>query len=529
MVFFSLFVIGAVILGAGAMLSPAWPSKEPRIGLSATFILSIIAGGAVWWTELFGWDTLIIDYLLFGIVSLVILGGTLSRGGGENSEAGWPSRGDLAFLGLALLICMMPLFVLRLPLGEAAASDALITLAVRESGSFTSLAPYYPETRGFAPPAFHALAAYLSQALRQGIPTIHMALGSLIAFLCVWTVYDLGAEIRDKRLGRAMAVALLGSFGMPGLLWQSYYSQLMGVLFAFAFLTYALRYYRQHKVADMVAAGLMLGMVLYASPMLFALCLVGYYLGIFLLNMPMRQPSKTVTQWTVYSQLGLWFGLVVVVLFGTGIWITKNWDYLNETYYMVLGDYYTLSDDKSTWVQAFYALSASILGGYGLAKLSKHFEPGKYAYWFMGIAVAGIIGIVFYLDATVHESTTENDMAAMQWIKDNTPEEILILNHPHDLGWMLRYEEFTSTLWVTSYGERKSIFSAKYTCFVSCPYGADIVDFWVSPTSSQNVLYSNNIDYVLIPDGLDFPQAVEGLRLVFEEGGARVYEVAGEE
>src|SRR5262249_53732332 len=146
----------------------------------------------------------------------------------------------------------------------------------------------------------------LSRQLHQDIPTIHLALGALIAFLCVWTVYDLGAEIRDRQLGYAMAIALLASFGMLNLLWGSYYAQLMGLLFAFAFIAYALRYYRQRKIADMVAAGLMLGAVLYASPMLALITFYTYYLWLIALFFPFRRyASKAIEESSRLSRLGM--------------------------------------------------------------------------------------------------------------------------------------------------------------------------------------------------------------------------------
>ena len=58
-----LFIFGAVVIGAGAMLSPAWPTKQPRIGLMAALSLGLVTGGAVFWAMLFGWNTLVIDYL----------------------------------------------------------------------------------------------------------------------------------------------------------------------------------------------------------------------------------------------------------------------------------------------------------------------------------------------------------------------------------------------------------------------------------------------------------------------------------
>ena len=38
---FIVFVVGAVIIGAGAMLSPTWPTSQPRVGLSAAFSLAL--------------------------------------------------------------------------------------------------------------------------------------------------------------------------------------------------------------------------------------------------------------------------------------------------------------------------------------------------------------------------------------------------------------------------------------------------------------------------------------------------------
>ena len=34
-----IFILGAVIIGAGVMFSPAWPTREPRIGLNATLAI----------------------------------------------------------------------------------------------------------------------------------------------------------------------------------------------------------------------------------------------------------------------------------------------------------------------------------------------------------------------------------------------------------------------------------------------------------------------------------------------------------
>ena len=75
---FIVFILLAVLLGAGVMLAPAWRTAQPRIGLAATLCLALVTGGAVFYAEIFGWNTLGVDYLLFALLSGVVLGGTLS-------------------------------------------------------------------------------------------------------------------------------------------------------------------------------------------------------------------------------------------------------------------------------------------------------------------------------------------------------------------------------------------------------------------------------------------------------------------
>lgn len=315
MTFFVVFVFGAVIIGAGAMLAPAWQTEEPRIGLAATFNLAIVVGGAVWWAFLFGWDTLIVDYLLFGIVSIVILGGTMAQAQhsnlndeGEVEDKAWMSNQDKLLFAFIALLCLIPLFILNVPLGDHAPAEAMITLAIRESGSFDTLAPFQTDVTGFAPPGFHALSAYLSQQLRQAVPIIHLAVGSVLAFLCAFTAYDLGSELRDKQLGRFFAIAIILTLAVPYLLIYSYYSQLLAILFTFAFMTYVLRYYRHQKLHDMVAAGLLLGAILFANPILFLISLAGYYLILLILFVTTDKAS--------FSRLGLWLGVLAVCFFG---------------------------------------------------------------------------------------------------------------------------------------------------------------------------------------------------------------------
>src|SRR5690606_14289692 len=122
---FVIFIFGTVVVGAGAMLAPAWPTREPRIGLAGALALALVIGGALFVAMLTGWDTLVIDYLLFVLVTTIFLGGTLSYGqkraeerGEEllDADQGWPGPRDLLFFCLVALVFVLPALALPVPL-----------------------------------------------------------------------------------------------------------------------------------------------------------------------------------------------------------------------------------------------------------------------------------------------------------------------------------------------------------------------------------------------------------------------------
>ncbi len=271
---FVFFILAAVLLGAGAMLSPAWRSAQPRVALAATLCLGLIVGGAVFYAEAFGWDTLVVDYLLFALLSGVVLGGTLSTAQAraeargerlDDRDQGWPGPGDLVFFAFVALFLLVPLLHLPAPLGEAGQIVGAHSLAAREGGSFNSLAPFVANETIIIAPGFPALAAYLSAQLDQSIPLIQLSAAAVISLLVVWLVYDFGAEMRGKRLGRALAASTLLGLGPLRSYLDGQVAELLALLFLAAGLLYALRLLREFNWADLVAAGLMMGAVAYTS------------------------------------------------------------------------------------------------------------------------------------------------------------------------------------------------------------------------------------------------------------------------
>jgi hypothetical protein len=573
MVYFILFVIGAVMLGAGAMLAPAWATTQPRIGTAAAFALALVVGGAVFWAHLFGWSTLVVDYLLFALVSMTLLGGTMAQvqqrtADGEavdDAEVGWTGPEDLIFFGLVALLFAVPLGWMLFPRGDTAAANGLITLAARDGASFDSLAPYFPNTIGIFPPGFHALAAYLSAQLQQPIPQIHMAIGAVCGLLSIWTAYDFGSEIQDKRLGRAMALASLLSLGVLRLYFDGFYPQLMGVVFTTAFATYALRVVRHHKPLDTLAAGLMLGAVLYVSPTMFVLTFAAYIVFLLANLLPKRiEKGIPPQQPTPLAYARQWLGVPLIALLGTLPWLVHVWSMLREwnlhitliarETFLTLPDIWmlplllmgilvswrkqrTLILWSIGWIgmawlpvdwtyisggiqigDAVYRLALTLiipytlLGGMALLWLFEHLPRlfrntlRRTVYLQAVIALFAIPIWLYFINTAWFDNSityTKADVAAMQWLMKNAP-NARILNHPTD-KWLM-----ATTGMDTIYAELPSRTLAVQSRFEG---NFQPQQFWQAPENNSYFLDLYYIDYIILPQWAANPseQAAEFL------------------
>ena len=324
---FVFFILAAVLLGAGAMLSPAWRSAQPRVALAATLCLGLIVGGAVFYAEAFGWDTLVVDYLLFALLSGVVLGGTLSTAQAraeargervDDRDQGWPGPGDLVFFAIVALFLLIPLYHLPAPLGEEGQIVGMHSLAVRDGGFFNSLAPFLANEAIIIAPGFPALAAYLSAQLDQSIPQIQLSAAAVISLLIVWLAYDFGAEMRGKRLGRALAASTLLGLGSLRSTLDGQVAELLALLFLAAGLLYALRLLREFNWADLVAAGMMMGAVAYTSLSLSLLMLLCW--------IPLLALAWTIRRHAISapSRWALTIAVPAIALLGIAPWLVNN-------------------------------------------------------------------------------------------------------------------------------------------------------------------------------------------------------------
>jgi hypothetical protein len=635
MALFIIFVFGAVVLGAGAMLAPAWPSVQPRIGLAAAFALAIIIGGAVFWSMLFGWSTLVVDYLLFALIIAIILGGTLAHAQmraeakGEvlaDADQGWPGPQDLAFFGLVALICILPVLILPVPLDTDAQGFGYLALMTRLGGTFNTLAPFHPEITYLYAPGLSAITAYLSQQLGQSIPTVQFSLAAVCVFLCEVLAYDFGAELRDKRLGRTMALAMFGGLGLFLAFLDSHFTTLLALVFALAFLIYAFRYLRHPHRMDALAAGLMLGAAVLCHPDVTIILALGYVP--WLLTMWLGKPRPTLKTWLVLA-----LGVPLVALAGIAPWLLRERALLGSTivspflrdpgYWRVMVLYHGVwivpvaligavvalrrrkADAPADLTQQAAILAVgwllmvldfsttgvlesllpgivapltrydypfsvawhgpiipyTILGGIGLWWLWEKYGERRFGVWLARRAavligvVAGLVLLVALLNRPLLAFSKDKvsffgafasqaDVAAMMWLRDNTPADARVLNFPGP----------QEGDWVAVIAERDAVYYRWQPFFRGDDTSRAEQDrlraFWEDPANSQNaqVLRDAHITYVIVPQVVGNPASFAGmfrwrrpfsddlpmrsavsnapyLEKVFDDDGAQVYRV----
>ena len=575
---FVVFIFAAVLLGAGAMLSPAWRSAQPRVALAATLCLGLVTGGAVFYAEALGWETLVVDYLLFALLSGVVLGGTLStaqaraEAQGErlaDRDQGWPGPGDLAFFAFVAILLLIPLSRLAAPLGDYGQIIGFHSLAARDGGSFNSLAPYYPDESVIISPAFHALSAYLSSQLEQSIPLIQLSATAVFALLIVWLAYDFGAELQDKRLGRAMAASTTLGLGVYRSYLDGRFPELLGLLFMTAFVLYALRLLRKFSLADLLAGGLMLGAVACSSLSLSLVALQGWLVLLVLCWTRGRRDIASRSRWA------LTLGLPVVALLGIGPWLANSLPlmlpprpspYAPEAGNLALiisenGVVATLLALAGIWLELRSAtglrrvsrlmliwlllvIEFSAIGLVGRAlpllgdltnapSLARHGPILPFA-WFGGLAllqlwdarldasvkdrlrraafpiIAAALALLLLVAAAFEPlatwlgfprtSATHDDVTAMIWLRDNTPDEAVVM-------------AADGNAWLPVFAERLAV------DFRAVRY------FEWEPVRAVNIDRSE-VDYVFVPANAA-PPADSPLTLVFERNGARVFGDSG--
>ncbi len=626
MTLFVIFIFGAVIIGAGAMLAPAFPTSQPRIGLSAAFALGLVIGGTIFWAALFGWNTLVVDYLMFALVTSIFLFGTLSYGQKRaeargaillDADQGWTSGRDLLLFAVIALVFVIPALILPVPLDTDAQGFGYLGLMAKLGGSFDTLAPFHPEVTYLYAPGFTALIAYLSGQLNLPLHEIQFGVAAVLGLINVWVMYDLGAELRDKRLGRAMALAAMIGLGLFLAYMDSHMTSLLALIFAGACITFMLRWLFHRRLFDLIAAGLMLGAVVICHPD--TTIILGLGLAPWMFTIWLGQPRPTVRAWLALAvgtpvialvAISPWIisimpllggdivspftrdpGYAVVMLVYHGIlivpialiglvtglrrrdqavllsigWLVLALDFaaVGVTETLLGGVLPALFRYDYPFSIAWHApiIPYSILGGMGLLWLWDRFAEARFgaalhraAPLITSIAIVGLVVIGLLHQPILAFSkgrvgffgafSSAADVEAMRWLKDNTPREAVILNHPgpHEADW------------VPVIAERRTVYFRPQPFFRGTEaieaLQESLLPFWRDPSDPANAdrLRAAGIEYVIVPQVIAAPETLADmfrwrppiadiivpavpvssapyLTLVFDRDGAQVYRI----
>ncbi|MBC8170676.1 MAG: hypothetical protein H7X77_03355 [Anaerolineae bacterium] len=480
-----IFIFGGILLGAGVMLSPAWVTKQPRIALAGTLALALVIGGAVFWAYLSGWNTLVVDYMLFALVTSIFLSGTLSVGQsraeqkGEvlpDSEQGWTGPEDLLFFALIALILLLPLLLWNVPFGNA--DTAYMALAAKLGGSFDSFAPFQPDVQFAFPPGFTAISAYISKQLNVTIQLTQAGIGAVLAFMSVWLAYDFGSEVRHKRLGRALAIAMLLGSGLLTTYLRSEFPALIGILFALGFTTFAYRYQRDGHWLDLIAAGLLLGAIVIVHPTMTLVTAAAYALWLGLMWFGEAATRPTPRRWLLMvfvipvialaAAAPYWLNLInssnpgySEIFTETGIASILAYHTLWMLIPAVIGFVVALQQRSqiglmiAAWLVAAtpFALNGAgytliipltAAGGIGLLWLWENVliprVPANMQTHTYGVVAMIVVVLVWGFSAASSLPTaplTGDQLAALDWIKQNTEPDAVITNLEENAGWTM--------------------------------------------------------------------------------------------
>ncbi len=264
MTIFVCLLMAGMLLGAGAMLAPALRTSAPHIGLAAVLCLALILGGATLWTYLVAWDMLVFDYIIFGLMAFVVLGGTLADAQTraeaqgttlDDADMGWLSRRDLLLLLVSGALVVGRLLLLP-PVSAVTADDISALLA----GTWS------PADALASSPAsaYLFLTAYLSDRLGQAPMIVASGINGALLWVLAWALYDAGTAVRDRDFGMSLMLVSIGvivivppwSYGASGA------DMLLSAVFGLAFVHLA--YLTPPTPLHDGLAGIMLGAVVLA-------------------------------------------------------------------------------------------------------------------------------------------------------------------------------------------------------------------------------------------------------------------------
>lgn len=294
MIVFVAFILLGLTLGVGMMLAPALPTSQPRVAASGVLSLAIVLSGALFHAALFGWDTLLVDYLWFALIMGVFLGGTLTVGmkkiedslaSGVSLSAGWPTIPAMViFLGLGITLALV-LSVWGNTSAFLEESPQLLARfeAMHQGEDLHQL----NNLAGRIGPGTPALLVYFNTQLPSDLSASYAGLVVTAYTLLGWLLYDLGQEVSDNRLGWQF----FGTVFLFALLMGLHLVALLATIFVLGFWLFSLRWTRHVLRMDAIAAAICAAAAILVHPITVGVMVALYGVNWFL---PHERPT---TRW----------------------------------------------------------------------------------------------------------------------------------------------------------------------------------------------------------------------------------------
>lgn len=304
MILVAYLVFVTVILGAGTLTASIIPTRGARIGLGAALFLALVVD-LTWFTApLLDWSATLGDAAWIGAFALVIAGALLTARHYAHSRHElivwiWPTTRDLAFLAVVFTALGAVVLVLPVPLDTDAQGFGYLALTLRDGEDYTTLAPWHPEIETLYSPGYTGLIAHLSARFDLGIQTLMLIVSAATAGLFVWLSYDLGCELEGPRTGRGLMLASLIGTGMVTAFMDSHYTALLALLFAMAFLTFALRFLTTGRWSSALFATICLAAVPFTQPDTTLALIMGY--APWLVVVWLSRPRPSLRVWLVLT------------------------------------------------------------------------------------------------------------------------------------------------------------------------------------------------------------------------------------
>lgn len=617
-------ILIGLLLGVGVLGASGLPGRGARIALGAALVLALVIDVTWLFAPLDGWSHRLGDAAWAGVFALIVLI-ALSRAYHYQSRPDlprwtWPSARDAAAL-LVLVVAFGALVaLLPVPLDTDAQGFGYLALTLREGQDHTTLAPWHPEISYLYSPAYPGLIAHLSVRLPVGIHALQLAFGAATAVIFLWLAYDLGAELGDRRLGRAFLLAAVIGLGLLTAFLDSHYTALLALVCSLAFLTFVLRYLRSPRWSNALFAAICLAAVPLSQPDTTIALIIGYVPWLALL--PLTRPRVSWGTWAVvaiviplaalalvapwlaslrnllgsdiespfevalshWRTLVLMHGGVIVLLalIGAALGLRQRTpaQLLMIVWLIAIVEFSTLGVLERLFPEVMapllkydYPFSLAwhgpiipyiVLGGTAIAWLAERIGAERVDAWARRLAYPAVtlaliavgLGAAFFDEVLAFTRdnvafygafSSRADVAAMEWLRENTLPGARILNHPgpHEADW------------APVIAERDTVYFRMQPFFQGAAQAENEQEvfraLWRTPDDAAQdfaaLLADYGIDYVLLPQVFGRPESFDEmlrgrpplpeaasylsrplsaapyLRLVYDENGAQIYEV----